>query len=409
MNNNLGAYAMCATTISDLGKPRHRAVKQLQQWLADSREFPDGLLPSEQELSRRLGISQPTTHRALTSLADKKLLRCEGRQWKMVSSAASIANKQLLDHAVLIISPFTGTRPAGQISPGWEISIQISTLQALETAGHQVLSIPPGNLETSELQRLLGFKPMGVIAHRYSLVSDERRSILDQIRNAGIPLAIYGDAWDLPDFDTVGFDHAAATRELVLRLAAAGRKRILRVWQGDWPGEKIIGLWFKERDEGYAAACEKTKLRKLPGILLKGGLPQIESEKDFDQNASIAAGQLAKSLLGRNRADAILCASDGMVPRIIRACKILGLKPGVDVLITGYDNYWTDIPELRWEDQPPYLTVDKQNEKIGIGLVRLLMDRVGGRLPAEPQHRLVSPVIRTQDEMKRQKFSAGRI
>jgi DNA-binding LacI/PurR family transcriptional regulator len=61
------------------------------------------------------------------------------------------------------------------------------------------------------------------------------------------------------------------------------------------------------------------------------------------------------------------------------------------VLIAGYDNYFDHCGERRFEPQVPAATMDKQNDLMGREMVRLLLDRAGGKLPPGPQLRAVPP------------------
>jgi DNA-binding LacI/PurR family transcriptional regulator len=92
--------------------------------------------------------------------------------------------------------------------------------------------------------------------------------------------------------------------------------------------------------------------------------------------------------------DALLLESDGLAFPVAAACRLLGRKPGSDLLLAGYDNYAID---LEWERQQepvgPSVTMDKRNSEMGREMVRLLLDRCQGRLPVGPQVRLVAPEL----------------
>jgi DNA-binding LacI/PurR family transcriptional regulator len=89
-----------------------------------------------------------------------------------------------------------------------------------------------------------------------------------------------------------------------------------------------------------------------------------------------------------------LVASDGEVRAVAAALRLLGLTPQHDILLVGYDGYWSsDSDESPFEAVTPLATVDKDNHRIGIELVRLLDARIAGRLPAAAQRILLPPRV----------------
>ena len=88
-----------------------------------------------------------------------------------------------------------------------------------------------------------------------------------------------------------------------------------------------------------------------------------------------------------------MAPSDGLIFPLAAACRLCGRQVHEDVALVGYDNYWAESPERSFDPTVPLVTVDKQNRRMGEELVRLLVDRSQGKLPAEPQDRLVQPEL----------------
>jgi hypothetical protein len=109
-------------------------------------------------------------------------------------------------------------------------------------------------------------------------------------------------------------------------------------------------------------------------------------------------GHLAAHLTGPRAADAIMCGSDGQTITLAAACRQLHLEPGEDVAVVGYDNYWRDVPSRKFEPYVPPATVDKRNTDSGAAMVRLLLDRMEGKLPDEPVVRRIDPVLVETDK-----------
>ena len=114
--------------------------------------------------------------------------------------------------------------------------------------------------------------------------------------------------------------------------------------------------------------------------------------------ARLILGYLWEHFSGARSADAILALTDGASYPITAACRLLGKEPNRDVTIVGYDNYWQDSPHRQWEPAGPAATIDKLNLDLGQELMNLLLARAEGKLPAEPQLRLIKPELRVSGE-----------
>ena len=100
-------------------------------------------------------------------------------------------------------------------------------------------------------------------------------------------------------------------------------------------------------------------------------------------------GWLIDALRGPDAADALMVSSDGDALPVSGAARILGHPPErLDVV--GYDAY-AAASCFAGLAEAPLASVDKRNPEVGAALVDLLLDRVAGRLPAEPQRRLLAP------------------
>jgi DNA-binding LacI/PurR family transcriptional regulator len=111
----------------------------------------------------------------------------------------------------------------------------------------------------------------------------------------------------------------------------------------------------------------------------------------FEPKTRFSAGYLAPLLTASEPVDGILAISDGEALPLAAACRLFGKVPNRDVFIGGYDNYVGDLPELEIDPSALAATVDKLNWKVGEALASLLLDRMAGTLPPEPQKRVVRP------------------
>jgi DNA-binding LacI/PurR family transcriptional regulator len=69
------------------------------------------------------------------------------------------------------------------------------------------------------------------------------------------------------------------------------------------------------------------------------------------------------------------------------------VRPHKDVAVVGYDAAWPRVPHRAFNPLGPAASVDKCNAEAARVMVELLLDRIEGRLPLEPQRRLVTPKL----------------
>jgi DNA-binding LacI/PurR family transcriptional regulator len=110
------------------------------------------------------------------------------------------------------------------------------------------------------------------------------------------------------------------------------------------------------------------------------------------------AGYVAEHLHGDSKTDAIMVATDCEALAVMAALRLFGRT---DIRVTGYDNYWHDAYERKWETAIPFATVDKNNHGIGEALAGLMADRIAGQLPPGPQKRLLAQQLVLSAESSR--------
>ncbi|MFP4028037.1 MAG: GntR family transcriptional regulator [Candidatus Brocadiia bacterium] len=370
--------------------PGERASRMLHAWIKEGR-FPAGRrLPSERKLADRMNVSRTSVRSAMEELQEEGLItiRPDGSRW--VSEDVSVS---LLDDTVAIFSdcPEGPREPRDQESTGWAHYIHLGAIQALRRDGlhslnlesQRVLSRGPGYLISESLR--------GIIALRNFVRFGGAQPTLQALREAGIPVVVYGDIKMLPEFDTVTSDHAKGCYELTKWLVGRGCRRILRFWGLGGGEEDGSPDWLRRRDLGYERAMEEAGLETLPSLKLRQGSGAAKS--DFEHSTRTYAGYLMEYVQEPDPVDAIMVVSDGLYFPTAAACRLLGKIPQEDILIAGYDNYWQDVVARRPEKTTPVATVDKRNIQIGRTLVELLEQRAAGELPPGPQHKSVEPEL----------------
>ena len=268
-------------------------------------------------------------------------------------------------------------------SGGWLDQIHRGVLETAGEGHRHLLTLHPGDLGDVSVAWLRQAGVTGFIAEHNHALPPAARDLVLAVQQAGIRVVAGGDEPWLAAADRAFSDHAAGCEMLCDWLVRErGRRRILRFWH-----DVHIPWWRRQRNEGYEQVLRRHGLPSLPAVYLPppvaGGSFPLTAD-GLDAYARGICGHLAEHVTGPNAADAILLDSDGQYWPVARALELLHRSPA-DILVCGYDNYALDRP---WGDVAPGLpvaTVDKRNRETGQRLVELLLERLAGKLPPEPQ------------------------
>ncbi len=190
----------------------------------------------------------------------------------------------------------------------------------------------------------------------------ETAATFDAIARGGIPAMqmLRGVDPRLDLFPLIAPDYLAGGRAATRQLIAAGARRIAFV--GGLDGRAVT----EERKSGYLEALAEAGIAPL---VLTG-------------KASRAFGRSAAAQLHAARVDAALCFNDLVALGMLPGCQELGLRVGVDFLVSGFD----DIEEAA-QAYPPLTSVHCDIAGIGLLAARTVADWLeNGRAPP-PQTR----------------------
>ena len=167
-------------------------------------------------------------------------------------------------------------------------------------------------------------------------------------------------------------------------LVGRGCRRIVPLF----PFPPATYYWSSERVEGYAEAMRATVLEPLPSaVLFDTALDETtDGGRRFRLFRALAVAKLVE-LRRDGGVDALLCVNDEWTQPVLAAIRDLGLEPNRDILVAGYDNITRAGQFAGLEKVRPAVTIDKHNEKTAADLAALLLARMAGDLPPEPQAR----------------------
>jgi len=365
-------------TIAQDESPVGRVDTFLRGWLTTN---PGEMLPPELDLVDRLGVSRSTVRTVLKQLEAQGLVQCLGRRQGRRAATSRPQQRGVWAKTVLVISP--ALDPAKYARTGWLEAIEAGAMDALRQQGLYGLLMDSAGIPDilADAQRL----PLGALAVR---AADPAHTVLP-LHRAGVTTAVFGTQAELAAIDQVYTDQAAGCQLLCdYLITQRGRKRLLRLWtpqDNPW--------WLRLRDEGYARAIAAAGLTPLPIVNVPPAVTNGKPLEELHDKIRIYTGFLAEYLLGPEPVDSILATTDRDVFAVVAALRTLGKRPQVDVDVVGYDNFWDMCEETSVEPIPPLASIDKQNDRVGREMVRLMSERIAGPADMRPRRVAIPPQL----------------
>jgi DNA-binding LacI/PurR family transcriptional regulator len=253
-------------------------------------------------LNNRSGYSEDTRTRVLRAIAE-----LDYQPHRAARSLRSQRTMQLGYHM-----------PGEQLVA--ENAFVLGFIQALVRAagrrGHHVLVFTEHDDELEVFRELVAIRGVDGFILSGSRVDDPRARFLAE---AAVPYAMFGrTAPDLPQ-SWVDIDGVAAVGSVVDYLVARGHRELAYV------GYDAQNYWDLERLEGYRKALAEHGLR-------------VAERSIIQVRTRASVHQAVRRLLGRKRRPtAIVAGGDVLAATAVNAAKSLGLRPGRDVAVTGFD------------------------------------------------------------------------
>lgn len=368
-------------------RPRSRATDAVRRMILEGVWQSGDRLPPETALAQQMSISRVTLRRALDELEERGFVRREPHRGCIVTARTPHASP-LVSRSIIVITD-TAELPVSQPLSGTFSEAKTGLLDAVARQGRNSVVVPTAAIDDGFIHQLIQERPQGVVLFAWTHLTDAMHKVGRTCIDAGIPVVAYcnNDANDASDptepaplpFDRAMSDHESGTHKLVHWLHAQGRQRILRVWTGS-PRTPTIAL----HNQGYERACAELNLPVLPPLYIDD-LPHRDGPNPevFQRRTRCFTGYLAQQFAQESRPDALMVVTDCETFNVAAACRLLGLEPNREVLIVGYDNYWSYAPERQLEAAIPAATIDKDNRAIGAALAQLLERRLGQNVAAD--------------------------
>lgn len=210
--------------------------------------------------------------------------------------------------------------------------------------------------------------------------SPAERKALKELEAAGYPFCLVNQHFEGEHFCEVDADHEQGAYEAVRHLLDEGYRRIAFL---NGPPEFSNSM---DRLRGYVRAMTEAGIFQ-PGNDINASVPREWMEAG---NYSRTSGYEAASRFFRNKdqIDAVFAANDRMAIGLMQGFRDLGMQPGRDIAIAGYD----DSDGARITD-PPLTSVSVPFYRMGMMAARLALSAAApgakGQEHSTPAERLI--------------------
>lgn len=242
--------------------------------------------------------------------------------------------------------------------------------EGLNNFGHTVLlgtTFDSQDAQDRLISTMIEHRVCGIIL---SAVSGSSAKVAEKAIGCGIPVVLVGRKIPGGHFDFVGVDNVLGGEMAVSHLLQQGHHRIAFIG-----GYSRFSSW-QGRKQGYDNA------------LLLAGIP-LDASLVIESPATLYYGtELIKQVMAlANPPTAIFCYNDAIAIGAMMKLKELGITPGKDIAIIGFD----DIPEAAIFT-PKLSTVSSDIRLMGTHAALLLHARMEG-IDNEPQDIIVGPQL----------------
>ena len=377
--------------------PRHRVKTTIHEWIRRGDLRVGDRVPAELKLAEQLKVSRNSVRASLTELEEEGVLRGEKNRSRVVAKATR-AQSSWVSRTVAVLTKLGRTDIE---APTSMVQVGAGARHGLAEVGYHVLDLHRDQLEIEQQSALISEPPRGILVVEGDGMLNQAgaREFLQEIKNANIPFVVSGENAALHGYDRVSFGHRKGGELLTRACIERGCKRIVMVGSMNDATKPEYG-WMSARINGYRDALNQAQLEVQPYLEMPDFLPRdgkFASAAEFEGAVRMLVSYLAPLFMAKQRPDALLFDVDQYLYLASAACALMNIEPGLnagsDVILGGYDNNWANASAREYASVPPAITVDKDNEQVGRLMTELLMQRIAGELPDEPQLRNATPKL----------------
>lgn len=301
------------------------------------------------EIAERLGVSTATVSRALNNTGYVS----EETRKKIIETADALGYKKYKEKETSRVKTNLVGVIVSDITNPFFTQIVRGIEDVLSSSGYSLLLCNADENIDKEIHYLKVFQDKNVDGIILVPAGGDHKGIKD-IVNKGIPLVLVDRLINGLDVDAVIIDNVSGAYEGVSHLISEGYRKI----------GIIIGplevMTAKERLEGYKKALQDN------------GIEFNEDLVEFGEYTQDGGYRAAKTLIKKEKPDAIFVTNNVMTTGALLAIKELGIKIPNEIGIVGFD-------DLEWAPlmNPPLTTISQPIYTIGSTAAQLLLRRLG--------------------------------
>ena len=240
-----------------------------------------------------------------------------------------------------------------------------SMLRAADECGYHLLAFPhsplPEDHQSSYRELIRTGRVDGFVLSNVEYGDPRVRLLLSE----GFPFVAFGRSDPDLEVPWVDVDGAEGVRLATEHLLGKGHRRIAAL---AWPTSSRVGA---DRLNGYMQAMAAAGISPVPDWIARG-------QGQFEFGRAAARAWLTQP--SDQRPTAIVGLNDAMAIGAMHAAREVGLEPGRDLALTGFD----DAPMVQYLS-PPLTSLRQPIETIGTRVVHMLVDFIEGRTPPASQ------------------------
>jgi LacI family transcriptional regulator len=228
--------------------------------------------------------------------------------------------------------------------------------QELDKHGYTVLlgtTFDSSSKQDQLLSTMLEYRVGGVIL---CPAADSPQESIERFKQWDVPVVLVAKEPPGKNFDYIGADNVVGAEIAVKHLIEKGHRRIAFIG-----GTSESSPW-RDRKQGYCNALQQAGIEVDPSLLIEGPIT-----RDGGNNA------VKKAISYPNPPTAVFCFNDIVAFGVMLGLKEVGLTPGLDVGVVGFDN----IKEAA-TSSPSLTTVSACAQPIGTHAASLLHQRIEG-------------------------------
>lgn len=380
--------------IEHLSGNANLVYNRLLQNIRDGKWRSGERIPSERVLESQCNHSRSAVREALEELERQgQVIRLSPRI--RVVSDNVVPRRFLFERTIAL---FTGMKLGWGTfeSGGFNVheSIVAGFNRCCVEKGLNVIQLPHISPDGDMLEQLVSEHLFGAVMFGDFTEEPAHAGVIDFLMSHSVPAVMYTDFLrpsrleNLPPCHRVGLDHFKGGKDLAEFLLKKNCRIITRCWGTNYRDEEKRPEWLIRRDAGIENALVSAGIDPIPPVWLPVQPGQAQSHDEYESRVYELAGRLATQLLPAGRMDALICMNDCMYHDIAGACEKLGLRPGKDILLVGYDDLWRSCAQPFTPPGYPAATVNRRIDRISELILGLFKDD-----PGKPVTRFSAPEL----------------